>query len=153
MNIYSNSTVTVQNHKIMDKTNEICLGYHVCSPSENCQLSSYRSFNAFLSKGPTTSDVFELFKIVHNRELKPLLLIDVNQGYLDKIKTHVPKDEIVMESKYTSSNGSFMAIVIINVKKFIARYDAERRKAEQDKLLAEQSKPEPGPVTTEELPF
>lgn len=98
-----------QHHKINIVGNKIT--FHTY-PTANCQLGSICPFVNLLK---VSTDLIGQLKELG--QIKRLWLIDINRGYLSKTLSIIPAKAIVMQNNYTSSNGSEMTIMIINVSK------------------------------------
>lgn len=98
-----------QHHKINMGGNDVFLHSY---PTANCQLGSICPFRPLLKH---STDLIGQLKEL--RLIKRLWLIDINRGYLSKTLNIIPAKAIVMQNNYTSSNGSEMTIMIINVSK------------------------------------
>lgn len=102
------------------------IGYVVNSPTANCQLSSYRSFESFLKyffeKDYTNIERDTIIKarsalkeIVYKTSGKSCLLIDVEEKYVELIKK-VFHDAILLEQSYLSTNASKMCLFILKIR-------------------------------------
>lgn len=83
------------------------------SPTSNCQLFSWASFNNIISAYKNDPALFtRLCNEVSMRMGKKLMLVDLNFAWVNTFKTLVPANRIVLDAPYVSTNGSNMNILI-----------------------------------------
>lgn len=95
------------------------------SPTGNCQLFSlseakilFNNIGTALpqSKSKLIEKARQDFKDAAIKAgRKKLCLMDLKKGYIPYVKEVFKPDEIVLESEYTSSNGSYMCIFIVRI--------------------------------------
>jgi hypothetical protein len=94
--------------------------------SGNCQISTIAWFNQFYvnvfsfsekEKKPLHICFFEAY-VNSNMTPKNALLLDVKDNDLSKVDEFFPKNlfERISETKYTSTNGSSMNLILINIR-------------------------------------
>jgi hypothetical protein len=85
------------------------------SPFGNCQSWCIRNFNHVIAE-LKPEDMKEAIKLIKEASFisKPLLVVDLNRNYYDRIKQHLVFNSI---TPYTSSNGSDMIMCIIDTRK------------------------------------
>lgn len=83
------------------------------SPLHNCQLFTIGGFENLKASRFTNKDRYEIVKRMFEQVSKNMALVDVYANFNFNFYTKEVDDAIVMESPYTSSNGSRRKIVII----------------------------------------
>lgn len=88
--------------------------YLVKDPLGNTDLFIFSYAGAFFGRQTIKEEVIQFAKNLG----KPLMLIDIKDSYINYVKKHFPED-IILNQPYTSSNGSHMCIIIINLTKYL----------------------------------
>lgn len=86
-------------------------------PTNNCQLASIGAVNYMLQQS-TKEEIKEIFKLIIDTGAS-LLLVDVHQGYLQRLDEIIPADAYLVKSEYKSPTGSIMILCIIELSKVI----------------------------------
>ena len=109
--------VTIDSNYISDIKGEQytpCVSIYVNqNPNCNCQTASLCYMNNVLQ---CTGFEMSLLGEIVNIYKKKQLLIDIENKYIEKIKELFPKPYIILEKVYTSTNGSIMCIILLDVR-------------------------------------
>lgn len=119
---YKNKVMRVYPRNVNDVYFEI-----LDEPFGNCQMCSIAWFEWFIRDCDTHEEFIENLKYVYNKSGKKLIIIDISNGNLLKMKNYIKesnyslKDMINFIKPYVSTNGSNMNIVQLNLKKTILK--------------------------------
>lgn len=94
--------------------------YVTTSPTSNCQLLSIGSFHYLLENNLKDDEFLKIIQTISERIYKTQFLIDIDQKLLPKLNKYIrrsPNLKSVMRRKYTSTNGSKMAICVFKLLK------------------------------------
>lgn len=101
---------------------EPCLRFDTIQyPTGNCQLSIAAYFNSvLLNKAITKKYLLEyLIQQKKDNRILNILLIDIHTRRLGDFDRFIDAKYIIMKNEYTSTNGSKMCIILINIKQII----------------------------------
>lgn len=94
------------------------LRFNFCShPTMNCQVFSISAIKDVILHFTLEQFISELFLVCKEIEYQPkLLLVDVEDLYKEKLISFFKKENILFLTDYTSTNGSYMSIGLVNIK-------------------------------------
>ena len=105
----------IREYPTLLKKYPISLGNFCLSPTSNCQLFSYLSFNELLTSKLNKKEIINVLQLISLRANKKIILIDVKKQYVNKIKKLFTKNQILSETNYISTNDSNMNIFIVKI--------------------------------------
>lgn len=92
-----------------------CGQYHI-GPTNNCQLASVASFNNTVDNVSSTEALVHVLKCFSQLASKRIMLVDLNYNQAQKLRRLLADTKmIILDSPYTSTNGSKMTIFLIKV--------------------------------------
>lgn len=91
--------------------------YLLKSPTSNCQLCLINNAASFINN-IKANDLIKAFKQISQLAGKKLILMDVRSSWLNSLRNILPVSSFTLEQEYKSTNGSKMAIIIINTSNF-----------------------------------
>jgi hypothetical protein len=84
------------------------------APTGNCQLFSAVAFDILLDCFSSEKFIKELIHKTCKNILKNVLLLDINDKYTERVLKVFENESVIMNTTYTSTNGSLMRIILIN---------------------------------------
>lgn len=105
----------IREYPTLLKKYPISLGNFCISPTGNCQLFSYSSFNSLLVSNLNKKEIINVLQLISLRSVKKIMLIDVEEQYVNIVKKLFTKNQILSETNYKSTNNSKMNIFIIKI--------------------------------------
>lgn len=95
-------------------TNLIVLYYRLYGyPTGNCQMCCVAYFNILLTHFDFKTEIFRIKKLAK----QPILLVDIQEAYVQKTE-QLCGEAIFSKTKYKSTNGSEMFLILINLDYF-----------------------------------
>lgn len=90
-------------------------------PTGNCQLSSAAYVNNILNNKDITKKYLLEYLIQQKKDNRILniLLVDISAVHLDKFNKFIDAKYIIMKNEYTSTNGSKMCIILIDIRQIV----------------------------------
>lgn len=86
------------------------------SPTGNCQFYTISDFCCLLMGHNETLFAPAMVEI-QKKMLKPMLLIDLNDGYVSALKKHFTDEDFLLMAPYESTNKSRMTLFLIKTNK------------------------------------
>lgn len=86
------------------------------SPTANCQTCSIAGFQQIFNY---PNKVNSYLLNIYEYTKKKLIIIDIRQDYLCYFDEQIDKDMVMSKSLYDSTNGSKMALIMLNISKLV----------------------------------
>lgn len=115
-------------------SNGTTVGFYT-SPTANCQVGAYCSFAAIFTL-PDAETRKKALMCLFGHARNNLAIIDVKQLQEDSVEEIFPKNLTVFKTKYNSTNGSKMIIIMVNTCELSKMYnDAVAKREDKTKNL------------------